>query len=234
MRKDGPSATFVAAGPRDRSFIIRRLSIPLVGDARMRHAGWKFGILALGALAACGCSRSASEGEGQASQEKTAAKVPGPDKALFDFLEAVRTGDDAKAADMLTDLARSETEKYELVVAPAGSDTASFKVGEVEIVAEGGAHVASVWTDVGEDGQPDSHEIIWMLRREPKGWRIAGMATKLSPEDKLPVLLNFEDPKEMIRNQRLADEEMQRRAKAAAQQAARPDTTDPSAKTRKQ
>jgi len=200
----------------------------------MRQAGWKFGILMVGALAVCGCSGGSSESEQQASADKTAAKVPGPDKALFDFLEAVRTGDDAKAADMLTDLARTETEKHDLVVAPTGSDTASFKVGDVEMIAEGGAHVASVWTDLGDDGQSSSHEIVWMLRREPQGWRIAGMATKLSPEDKLPVILNFENGADFIRNQRLADEEMQRRANAGSQQATKPETTNPAEKTRKQ
>ena len=195
----------------------------------MRHAGWRFAMFALGALVVCGCG--ASDGEPQASKGKTAAKVPGPDKALFDFLEAVRTGDDAKAADMLTDLARTETTKYDLVVAPAGSETASFEVGAVEIVAEGGAHVTSRWTDVGEDGQPDPHEIIWMLRREPQGWRIAGMATKLF-EDDLPLLLNFEDPEDMIRKQRLAEEEIQRRARGGQRQAAKPGSTDPASKTR--
>jgi len=77
------------------------------------------------------------------------------------------------------------------------------------------AHVSSNWTDTGEDGQPATDEIIWMLRRDPAGWRIAGMATKIF-KDELPLLLDFEDPQDMIRKQQLAEAEMQRRAAGGA------------------
>jgi hypothetical protein len=201
----------------------------------MRQSRWLVGALALGALALCGCGGGGAEGEQQSSKEKAAAKVPAPDKAVFDFLEAVRSGDDAKAAEMLTELARTETAKYELVVAPPGSETASFQVGDVEYIAEDGAHVSSRWTDVGDDGQPRTDEIIWMLRREPQGWRIAGMATKLFADD-LPLLLNFEDPEDMMRKQRLAEEEVRRRAGGATKQVekqAEKPASNPAAKTRR-
>ena len=134
---------------------------------------------------------------------------------MRDFLEAVRTGDDAKAAQMLTEVARRETEKHELVVAPPGSDTAHYEVGEVEYIEAGElAHVASKWTDVGENGQPHTDDIVWALRRDPAGWRIAGMATKIFPNEP-PLLLDFEQPEEMMRQQRMAEEEIQRRAQAA-------------------
>ncbi len=199
----------------------------------MRQSRWLVGVLALGALAICGCGGGATDDQQQSASAKTAAKVPAPDKAVFDFLEAVRTGDDAKAAEMLTELARTETAKYELVVAPPGSETASFQVGEVEYIAEDVVHVTSRWTDVGEDGQPHTDDIIWMLRREPQGWRIAGMATKLFADD-LPLLLNFEDPEDMMRKQRLAEEEIRRRAGGPQKQAERPATGDPAAKMRRQ
>jgi len=142
-----------------------------------------------------------------------------PDQVVCTFLEAVRTGNDAQASLMLTELARQETQKHELVVAPPGSDTAKFEVGDVEIVAKDElAHVASKWTDIGEDGQPHSDDIVWALRRDPQGWRIAGMATKIFPEEP-PLLLDFEQPEEMMRQQQMAEQEMQRRANGGTAQA---------------
>ena len=46
------------------------------------------------------------------------------------------------------------------------------------------------------------------------------MATKLFPNEP-PLLLDFEDPEDMMRQQRMAEEEIQRRAKAADVQASK-------------
>jgi hypothetical protein len=160
----------------------------------------------------CGSSSSKTGGAGQQWVEN----VPTPDVTVREFLEAVRKGDDAMAELLLTDLAREETRKHDLSVAPPGSDTAKFEVGKIEYIAANEvAHVESVWTDIGEDGQPQSDPIIWMLRRDPAGWRIAGMATKIF-KDELPLLLDFENPEDMIRKQQLAEAEMQRRANGGA------------------
>lgn len=166
-----------------------------------RRAIWTWMVLALSVI---GCSGNSSE------KDRAEDNIPGPDVAVYEFLEAVRTGDNEKSAGMLTDLARERTAQMNLTVAPPGSDTASFKVGEVEIVSDELARVACMWTDGDEDGKPKSNEIIWVLRREPQGWRIAGMATKIF-EDELPLLLDFEDPEDMIRKQQLAEEEIERR-----------------------
>jgi hypothetical protein len=80
-----------------------------------------------------------------------------------------------------------------------------------------GAYVSSTWTDVGEDGQPHSDQIVWLVRNEPEGWRIAGMVTKLF-ESKL--VLNFEDPQDMLRKQQMAEQEMMRRAQQQVQDGA--------------
>jgi len=104
---------------------------------------------------------------------------------------------------------------------PGGSPTAQFKVGDVELVEQGGAHVACEWSDVDAEGQRHNDNVIWVLRQEDEGWRIAGMATKVF-EDQLPVILNFEDPADMIRKQELVEQEMQRRAEAEAKQASKP------------
>jgi hypothetical protein len=190
----------------------------------MRKCGWAVWAALFFGMAA-GCSNSgAADGAGDDSAasndagqtDAVEADGAGPGEAVAAFLEAVKNGEDDKANSMLTKLALQETAKMNMVVAPPGSESATFEVGEVELLSEGdeqGAHVASKWTDLGDDGQPHTDEIVWMLRKEPEGWRIAGMATTVF-EDEPPLLLNFEDPQDMQRKQQLAEEEMQRRMRA--------------------
>ena len=180
----------------------------------------KFSAVVCGALlaAAVGCGESASGPAADGSQ-KTAANGPGPDKVTGQFMEALRKGDKAVASSLLTPLARQKTAEAKLEVGLPASPSASFEGGEVEMVAEDVAHVASTWNDVHE-GERSSDKIIWILSREPEGWRVAGMATKIF-EDALPLILNFEDPADMVRKQQLAEEEMERRAAEEKSQAAR-------------
>lgn len=170
-------------------------------------------------LVAAGCGST----EPPPAAAKPAAPSLPPEKIVYDFLEAVRTGNDEAASNLLTPLARQKTSEMDLKVAPPGSDTAKFKVGEVEMVEEDGAHVASEWTDVDESGQPHTDPIVWMLQRDEQGWRIAGMATRVF-EDQPPLFLNFEDPQDMIRKQQLVAQEMQRRSQAETTAAAPNDT----------
>jgi hypothetical protein len=86
--------------------------------------------------------------------------------------------------------------------------------------------VATTWSDVNGEGERHSDAILWVLRHETEGWRIAGMATKIF-EDELPIILNFEDPQDMLRKQKLAEEEANRRAEQGVSQARATDTTDP-------
>jgi hypothetical protein len=177
----------------------------------------QFAGLALLVAAGCG-SQSPANSAADAPGKVVKAGLKGnggPDDAVREFLEAVRVGDEAKAAKMLTPVARQKTAEMHMVVAPPGSPTAKFEVTEVEMVADDGAHVASTWSDVDEAGNRHADQILWILRKEAEGWRVAGMATKVF-EDSLPIILNFEDPQDMLRKQKLAEEEMNRRATAAA------------------
>ena len=164
-----------------------------MNHAPVRHAA------AIGALVlALGCGKSPSP-----------ASQAGPDQVIAEFLEAVRTGNDVKAAAMLTPLARQKTDEVEMVVAPPGSDSATFAVGAVKYVGDR-AHVSCDWTDLDVDGHPHTDCIVWILRQVPEGWRVAGMATQVFA-DREPVLLNFEDPQDMLRQQELAEQEIARR-----------------------
>jgi hypothetical protein len=163
----------------------------------------------------------------QAGAPQARADTEAPDQAVFKFLEAVRTGDEKLADTMLTPLARQKTKEMEMVVAPPGSETASFEVAGVEMVGEDGAHVSCTWSDVDEAGERRSDTIIWMVRREFDGWRIAGMATKVFA-DQPPLFLNFEDPEDMLRKQQMLQAEIERRAQPAELQASQPEAaSDP-------
>jgi hypothetical protein len=156
-------------------------------------------------VAGCSPSSQSSNNSTGASTSQFSASQNSPDRAVFEFLEAVRTGNDKQAEAMLTPAARQKTIEMQMVVAPPGSPTAKFKIGQVEYVTpdKDGAHVWCTWTDVTDDeGHTRSDDIIWVLRRESEGWRIAGMVTKVYP-DQPPLILNFEDPEDMLRKQQL-------------------------------
>ncbi len=195
----------------------------------MRLAQLVVPLVVLAGTGIWGCGRSDSQGTSDAgvpAAEKaavagTSAPAPdGPEAAVREFLEAVRTGDDKKTEAMFTRLAREKIKEMEdIQVAPPGSDTASFEVGKAEYLAEDGARVASKWTDLDREGKPRTDEITWMLRKESEGWRIAGMAaTVFEGED--PLLLDFENPKETLRKLELLREEIRQRTEAQAAQTA--------------
>ncbi len=140
-----------------------------------------------------------------------AAKAGGPAEAVTQFLEAVRTGNDEAATQMLSAVARQKAAALNRNVTPPASDTAKFAVGKVDYVGNDGARVASTWTDLDPDGQPKTDEAIWVVRRESNGWRIAGVAAQVFPGE-APLLLNFEDPEDMFRKQQWVREEIRRRA----------------------
>jgi hypothetical protein len=187
----------------------------------MWRTGWIawLAVLVVGVMG-CGGSDETGQGPGTGGGEaqsgggaggQTGAGQSGPAAAVFEFLEAVRTGDDEKAALMLTELARQKTAKLNMEVAPEGSDTAEFKVGEAELLPGDRARVASTWSDLDHKSQRQTDEIVWMLRRQPDGWRIAGVAAAVFPGEP-PLLLNFEDPEEMLRKQEWVQQEIRRRA----------------------
>jgi len=149
---------------------------------------------------------------GAAAGGTTAAgpQTPTPKAAVSEFLQAFKLGNDEKASLMLTPLARKMVAQQHLAVAPRGSDTAKFEVGRVEKLGDDGARVYTTLTDVGDNGQPQSDEIIWMVRHVDEGWRIAGVAAPVFKGEP-PLLLNFEDEGDIIKKQQMVHEEIRRR-----------------------
>jgi len=148
-----------------------------------------------------------------AKDAKKVEPLEPPAAATYEFLEALRTGDDRKAVSLLSSLAREKAASLNRHVTPTASDTARFSIGKVQYVGEDGAQVACTWTDLDEEGKPNSDMAVWVLRRESEGWRIAGVASKVF-EDRDPVVLNFEDPEDLLRQQQWIRTEMERRMRA--------------------
>lgn len=216
----------------------------------MKRASFLLAVSLLGSLSVgCGSpagsdNPQASVSEEQAPQAATpaaahshdhtshehATTVPldlAPQDVVSKFLDALRSGDESMAAELLTTKARTETAKHDLAVQPPGTPQATYRVGQVEYVTENrdGAHVTSTWTEPVGDGRNESYEIVWVLRHQPHGWRIAGMATEVVP-GQAPLFLNFEDPADMLAKWRNADAELANRQQTAVEQQARqPDTT---------
>ena len=187
---------------------------PTIGHRGFQRSfAWRAAVGCLATALLSGCSSSTA---GSAGTEPAKA-------AVVKFLDAMKRGDDVGARDMLTRVARAKTEEMGISVAPPVADTATYTVRECEMVSESNdlAHVATTWSDLDETGERTTENIVWAVRLDPEGWRVVGMAMRIF-EDMPPLLLNFEDPEDMVAKQEMVAEELTRRAaKAAGQPEAR-------------
>jgi hypothetical protein len=201
-------------------------------------------LLALAAIAFVGCGGSEDSESGetgaavppQARQQRSEGgdshaapdDTSEPAKAVAVFLNALRSGDDEKILAMYTERARQQVSQYSRDFAPKASDTARFHLGNVEYLAEDGARVACTWTDVDQHGQPYELKFLWMVRREPVGWRVAGMAAYPYPGEP-PAVFDFENLEATLREAELLEEEVRRREQGVNLQAQRPSVSRESA-----
>jgi len=168
-----------------------------------------FGLLTVAGLPGCSAGGSGS------------SAVAEPAKAaVVTFLDAIKRGDDAAASGMLTKMARAKTQELGLSVAPPVNPTATYSVRDCELVGDDGdlVHVGTTWTDTDADGFTSTDNVVWVVRLDPEGWRVVGMAMKIF-DDMPPLLLNFEDPEDMLSKQELVASELQKRAQQAAAKA---------------
>jgi hypothetical protein len=141
------------------------------------------------------------------------ATTDDPAAAVARFLEAVRTGNDEWANGMLSATARKKMSQLGPGLTPPASDTARFEVGKVDYIAHDGARVDCTWTDLDESGKPESRHSLWVVRRENEGWRVVGVAATVF-EGEPPLLLNFEDPEDVLKKQQWLRAEIVRRSQA--------------------
>ncbi len=180
------------------------------------------GCCMLGVTSQSGCSAGGAE-------PGTSVSIEPAKQAVATFLEAIKQGNETAALGMLTDVARAKTQELGLSVAPPVKDTATYAIGASEVVGDTDdiVHVATSWTDTDADGFTTTDNVIWVCRLDPEGWRVVGMAMRIFP-DLPPLLLDFEDPEDMLAKQQLVAEEITRRATLAAESDAE---TGPAART---
>lgn len=162
--------------------------------------------VAVVASLALGCSQAPSAPPAATSEPAKAA--------VKQFLEAMKRGDDQAARSMLTRVARAKCEEMGMSVAPPVSPGATYAIGESEVVSDDGeiVHVATTWSDTDPDGFTTSEDVLWVVRLDPEGWRVVGMAMLIFSGEP-PLLLNFEDPEDMLAKQEQVVLELQRRSK---------------------
>jgi hypothetical protein len=203
----------------------------------MQRAKWTL-LTVISALLVAGCGEA--PGPNPAAQSGTAPRgghTPAtanigqtgtPAETVARFYEALRLGEDQTIAALLTDKARAETAKNGLDIESQGSSRLEYQLGEVDYVDDAmqGAHVKSLWIDYTDDGEQMATEVIWVLRKQPEGWRIAGMATQVI-EGQLPLLFNFEDPEDMLRKKEYVENQYRLAEEAIEAQMASPDSVQP-------
>lgn len=145
-------------------------------------------LLACGNFVGCGSSHPSTELPPVVPDDPIA-------KVVYEFLDAVRSGDTEGLSQLLTPLAYERTREF--VFTPPESDTASFSVGRVEQLDDKLAVVEAVWTELGADGQPQGQRITCALKLFEGSWKVNGMAAELG-ENERPVIIDFENPRELI------------------------------------
>lgn len=172
-------------------------------------------------VAGCGALFAVSQTGCSGGANGSAAVVQPAKAAVASFLDAVKRGDDAAARGMLTKVAAAKTQEMGISVAPPVPATATYSIRDAEVVGDADdlVHVGTSWTDTDAEGFTTTDNVVWVVRLDPEGWRVVGMATRVF-DDMPPLLLNFEDPEDMLNKQQLVANELEKRAKMATQQSA--------------
>ncbi len=200
-------------------------------------------VSACGFVGCGGASQGSPEAENSASGQAAASAgdsaaggASGPSAVVAQFYEALRTGNDAAIASLLTDKAREETSKSGLGIQSQASHSLAYEIGETDYVSDqmDGAHVRTMWREPSPQGQMTSTEVIWVLRKQTNGWKISGMATPVV-EGELPLLFNFEEPEDMLQKKEFVENQLAPPAGTAAAapgpQATTAETASPPAPT---
>jgi hypothetical protein len=167
------------------------------------------GVVLVGLVVLAGCAGSGESGDKK--PDSSAAEKPAqgqPDNSAISgdplqvvdaYLEGARNGDDKQVNSLLTPIARAEMAKRNFHVAPPASDTTRFELGEVSRPSDQVAYVPCRLIDQkGDNAKPKVSNLVWALRMTKEGWRIGGMAIKVTKDDN-PILLDFEKPDEIVK-----------------------------------
>ena len=194
------------------------LALSLAGCTKQPAAGTSGEAAPSTAATSGAASPSAAPPAAPVSQPIAVPANASPEQVVTVFLNALRSGDSPTTESLLTSKARHELAQHSLSVDVQSAPNAVYQVRPAEGVPgdPSGAHVSSVWTEKFDDGD-ETYEIVWVVRRQPEGWRLAGMAMELIPGQGMQIL-NFENPEDMLRKKEEAIASLQPPAAETAQQ----------------
>lgn len=163
---------------------------------------WLAARLGVVTLALAGCNSASDDGsQAESASAGSPAATPQvqsdgrtPKQVAESLMEAMLAHDQAKVDALLTPKAR--------LANALKADTPKavrYKVGDVEMIGEDNAHVAAAWFYPNEDGSEYRVMTMWMLRKEPEGFRVYGnimIVPELAKYDGGKVAFDFEDPEQ--------------------------------------
>ncbi len=176
----------------DHGHVVETRSV-LVGRLGRRRAGLR---------EVGGTGRQGAPRRSAAARQATAqAAADGPAAAVSQFLEAVRTGNDpagnANAQRHGPQQARA-TRRRQVTPPPAIRPISSSEKSSTSArTAPGSPAIGPTWTT---SGKPETRQQLWVVRREA---RVGGWWEWRGPcfEGEPPLLLNFEDPEDVLKKE---------------------------------
>lgn len=194
----------------------------------LRISWFCFALCAVVATVGCGAS---SEPSGVSGVSAGASAVPSDPigRTVYDFLDAIRTGNTEASSALLTPLALKRIIENEMSFAPPASENARFEVGKVELFEADKAAVDTVWSDVDADGKPTNEPMTWALKLTEGQWRVSGLIAYMGA-DQPPIVVDFENPDQIFgtpkRKLATQPEQPQQQGSPPPRQASQP-TQDP-------
>lgn len=151
-------------------------------------------VLSAATILAMGCSESPAL-QSAAAQPATKA-VPAPSNepvaaSAETFMRAILSGDTAGAAGLLTSRAATRYAADPSVLTPMGMAVERFEVGQIRLLDE---DEAAVQCHVTEPGASEPQELCCLLKLEPAGWRVCGLACDSGTGE--PTVISFEEAAE--------------------------------------
>ena len=124
------------------------------------------------------------------------------------FMELLQDNESIKAGTLMTRSSQMNTTKEELELKAIGGPSAKFTIGQVSYATQKKklAQVECKVVDASSD-DPFEMEMTWLVKRQNKSWRIAGVMLQLEENAKLDYL-SFENLQDVRRIKSMNDEQL--------------------------
>ena len=131
-----------------------------------------------------------------------------PERLCQRFMELLQDNESIKAGTLMTRMSQMNTTKEELELKAIGGPSAKFTIGQVSY-ATMKKELALVDCKIVDtsSNDPFEMEMTWMVKRQSKSWRIAGVMLQLD-ENAKNDLLSFENLQDVRRIKSINDEQL--------------------------